>query len=394
VLLLALRRSQLDHVVAVAEPAGRDVVAVTPSTLALSDVAASRPANALAGQATAVSQDGLVVSVTPDAVELSARAGGNPRLLRHLSVRAPDLASKNGTRSAAFAALAGEIRRTMAMLPGGNVAGSSSSRALQLFDGAGLGDSDGLSEQLGVEVKYRPGVSALRVTGPAGTSAGTDAARYAPAVALALAGAERKTELVDFLHPRLAPPKAKRLGRRELWAILITVVVVALAILFYVDLRHKAQELTDLTAQRDGLSKSVETFQSVIDRTSAATPWFDQRPPTLETFLELTKGFPDVYVYATSFTVTSPDAPTGTSKVRVGGRGPAESEIFAMGDRLRANPKFSNVSVEVRSAGGNSREIVFTLTCNYSDKPMTDAQKNATRPTTPGAAGRPREVRK
>ena len=129
-------------------------------------------------------------------------------------------------------------------------------------------------------------------------------------------------------------------------------VVITLAVLFYVDLRHKGQELTDLTAQRDGLSKSVETFQSVIDRTSAATPWFDQRPPTLETFLELTKGFPDVYVYATSFTVTSPDAPTGTSKVRVGGRGPAESEIFAMGDRLRANPKFSNVSVEVRSAGG------------------------------------------
>ena len=214
VLLLALRRSQLDHVVAVAEAAGRDVVAVTPSTLALADVPVARAATALTGAGTPPA-DGLVLNVTPDAVELSARAGGNPRLLRHLAVRGPDLASKNGTRAAAFNALAGEIRRTIAMIPGGAGNAGGSSRTIQLWDGAGIGDSDGLSEQVGVEVKYRPGVTALRVTGPAAASAGADAARYAPAVALALAGADRKAELVDFLHPRLAPPKQSRLGRRE-----------------------------------------------------------------------------------------------------------------------------------------------------------------------------------
>ncbi len=393
VLLLALRRSQLDHVVAIAEAAGRDVVAVTPSTLALSEVAARRSATApvIGGQAAMVgAADGLVVNVMPDAVELSARAGGNPRLLRHLTVRAADLASKNGTRASAFAALAGEIRRSLATLPGGNTVGGPNARALQLFDGAGLGDSDGLAEQLGLEVKYRPGVSALRVTGPAAAAAGAET-RYAPAVALALAGAERKIELVDFLHPRLAPPKESRIGRRELWAILISVSVIVLALLFWMDLRNKEHELKTLTEQHEGLKKSVETFQAVIDRVQAANPWFEQRGPTLECFHELTKVFPDVEVYVTSFTLTEPDSPATPSKVRVNGRGPYESTILQMGDRLRANPKFSNVSVETRAAGGNSREVVFTLTCNYSEHPPTATQRSTAKPT--GAAN-PREVRK
>jgi hypothetical protein len=260
----------------------------------------------------------------------------------------------------------------------------------------GVGDSDGLSEQLGVEVKYRPGVSALRVTGPATAASGAaEAARYAPAVALALAGAERHRELVDFLHPRLAPPKESRLGRREQWAILIAVVVVVLSVLFWLDLRNKDRELTTLTKQTSEIAPSVKTFQDVIDRVQAASPWFDQRTPTLECFRELTDAFPDTDpVYVTSVTLTGSDAPGGPSKVRVGGRAPYDAAGLAIGNRLRSNPKFSNVSVETRAAGGNSREIVFTLVCNYSERPLTEAQRNATRPTAPGGMVKPREVRK
>jgi hypothetical protein len=168
-----------------------------------------------------------------------------------------------------------------------------------------------------------------------------------------------------------------------------------LAALFWWDLRSKEQELATLTTQISDSAEPVKRFQAVIDRVQGASPWFDQRPPTLESFLEVTKAFPDVATYATQFSITSPDAAGGPSKLRVAGRGPAESEIFAMGDRLRANPKFSNVSVEVRSAGQNSREIIFTLTCNYSDKPLTPAQRNATRPANPAGAGaRTREARK
>jgi hypothetical protein len=395
VLLLALPRTQLDRIVAIAEAAGRQVAAVTPSTLALADVPSGRPAALVGGGGGesgngAPPSDGLVLNVTADAVELSARAGGNPRLLRHLAVRGPDLISKNGTRAAAFNALAGEIRRTLAMIPS-TPGGTPATRTLQLWDGAGLGDTSTLSEQVGVEVRARPGVTALRVTGPAAASAGADAGRYAPAVALALAGADRRAELVDFLHPRLAPPKRSRVGRREQWAAVAGGVVVLLVLIFWLDLSSKKRELEELTALNKQLAPGVQNSQAVIDRTQAARPWFDARPPTLEPFRELTAAFPDTDpIYVTSFTLSGPGTLADPSKVRVNGRAPDEAKVFSVGDKLRKNPKFSNVSVST-DAVGNSKEIVFTIVCNYTEQARPASAAGA---AAAAAAAKPGEVRK
>ena len=113
VLLMAMPKRQLERVVRLVEAAGREVAAVMPSTLALADAVAGE-SGANGGNA-----DGLVLSLGGDAVELSAHRGGAPRLLRHLPVRGPDLACQNGTRAAAVSSLAGEIRRTVAMMPTG-----------------------------------------------------------------------------------------------------------------------------------------------------------------------------------------------------------------------------------------------------------------------------------
>jgi hypothetical protein len=382
VLLLAMPRARLDRVVTIAEAAGLDAVAVTPSTLALTDVPAGGTplAGAESSGASPAAADGLVLNVTPDAVELSARTGGTPRLLRHLGVRGPDLVSENGTRAAAFTALAAEIRRTLAMIPGGAPGGPPSARVLQLWDGAGLGDTSALAAQVGVEVKARPGVTALRVTGPAAAPAGDPGGRFAPAVALALAGADRKPELVDFLHPRLAPPKRSQFGRREQWAAVAGGVLLLVALLFWLDLRGKEGRLAELSGRRDKLAPLVGTYDSIITRTTAANPWFDGRTPTLESLRELTAAFPDTDpIYVTTFTMTDPGTPTDPAKLRVTGRAPNDAAVLAVGDKLRANPKFSNVSAETRAAGGNSGEVVFTFVCNYSGRG----------PARPAAAARP-----
>ncbi len=361
VLLMAIPKRQLDRVVKLVEAAGREVAAVMPSTLALAAAGASGD------------DDGLVLSLNGDAVELSARRGGTPRMLRHLAIRGPDLASQNGTRAAAVSSLAGEIRRTIAMMPRGT--GARPPEALHLWDGIGLevGDASNLARQAGVDLRTGAGdrVSDLASLGLATSRASDAASRFTPALALALAGAEPRAGAVDFLHPRLAAPSKRRIGRRGAWALALTTTATVALLALWLDVRGRESELVDMKTRLTALAPDLLSAEQLSQRIGTARGWYPEgRPAMLECVREMTTAFPDggEAIYVTKFTLAE------TRKGTLAGRSPNRDLVLDLADRLNKNRNFAGVKLGPLDAGGSSGEVVFSISFTYQGaglKPAT-----------------------
>lgn len=385
VLLIAMPRPQLQRVVKMVEAAGCDAVAVMPSTLALASAGAI-------GQMGGGFADGLVLNLSGDAVELIAHRAGSPRLLRHLSVRGPDLASQNGSRTVAVASLAGELRRTIATLPRADAATGSpagaSGNMLRLFDGVGLSatDADTLARQAGVELRPATAggdLSALGLASKASVVATGADARFAPALALALLGASRRADAVDFLHPKLARPKTRRFGRRGAWAVgIAAAVAIALAAL-WLDVRNKESELVQLRGQIDAIAPDVAAAEATAERVGTARDWFNGRPPVLDVLRDVTAAFPDESqpVYVTTFTFSE------NGRGTIAGKAATWDSVGIIGSRMTLNPNFADVRLpDQRTAGGTSNELSFSIAFQY---PGQSGAKPA-RPPARAARARPK----
>ena len=207
VLLLATPQKYLTAAAAVCDAAKINAVAVTPSAVAL-------------GAATAAP---VVLSVGGGGAELTAQSGRSPTALRHL--RGPG----DGDDPKPFQ---GELRRAVSTLPGG------ANGQMVAWGGPALNGSLGLDVTAG-------DWATLGVT-----AEGIDR-RFAPAVALALSVVGDGRPAVDFLHPRLAPPKPRRVPRWAVWATVAAVAAVAAGAWAYVDLQRRQAVLTHLQAQLD-----------------------------------------------------------------------------------------------------------------------------------------------
>ena len=385
VLLLAMPKRQLERVVKLVESAGREVAAVMPSTLALADAVSGDDSSGNGGG------DGLVLSLGGEAVELSAHRGGAPRLLRHLPVRGPDLASQNGTRAAAVSSLAGEIRRTVAMMPRGANAlgGARSADTLHLWDGVGLDADDvsTLARQAGVDVGGNggPGIAIRGLSKSVHAPGMTDdaIAPFAPAVALALAGARRHAGAVDFLHPRLAPPKRRRLGRRAAWAIAIVGTAALVLLLLWLDVRGREHALGDLRGRLAGSATEIAAAEQTQARITTARGWVPEgRPDALDCLRQITAAFPDggEQIYVVKFTL--PESREGSFS----GKAPDRDLVFDVVDRLNASGNFADVkAVYTLDAGGSSNEVSFSITFKYTGGPVGIATATATAATVPAA---------
>jgi hypothetical protein len=358
VLLVAMPNKQLRRVVSIVEAAGKQVTAVMPSTLALADAVAGAGANG--------DHDGIVLSLSGDAVELSAHRGGSPKVLRHLPVRGPDLASQNGTRETAMSMLAGEIRRTIAMMPRGIVGPGSAANAegLHVWDGIGLDahDAAALAQQAGVDLRGGTGAGALSALGVASSAGGAEA-RFAPALALALAGALHRAGTVDFLHPRLAEPKKSRLGRREAWAIFIAVAcLLALGALYY-DVKRTESNIAEIKADLTTKAPLLQEAEETATHVGTARGWFAEgRPPVLECLRDITSMFPDggEAIYFTKLTL--PESRQG----RATGKAPNRDLVYDLIDRMNASKLFLNAKSDYTlEAGGKSTEVAFSISFTY-----------------------------
>jgi hypothetical protein len=345
VLLVGMLKQRLEKIERLMEAAGMNVVAVTSTGLAMASAAASR------------NDDGGFLALSQGGGELVWRAGGAPRMLRHVPV------AVNGHELPTTAPLSAELRRLIAMAP---TNGTVQSRSVLLLDGVGLSGEQisELSERLGVSVRASGPAEALGVDVPRPVASGGAAdpelpgqGRFAPAMALAIAGAHAELLPINFKHSRLAPSRIRRLDSRAALGIAVAAVLLIASVSLFWIVRQRQGELDELTTQLAEMKESVSEARNVVDRFNYGSGFFPgARPPVLDGLRELTLSFRDSdQLWTTSFKISA------DGKGTLSGKAADQKTVGDLLDRMRGNPRFSDVKVQdIREADARSREVTFT----------------------------------
>ena len=359
VLLIATPQRYVDGATAMCEAARLTATAVTPSAVAL-------------GAATAGGADGtdgatpIVMAVGPGGAELTSQAGAAPSAIRYL--RGPAAAGGDNRP------FLGELRRTVSSLP--VLAGD---RQMVLWgspaDAAAVGDG------LGMPVRAAD-LSALGVTTGDGSANG-DGRRYAAAVALALSAVGGNRRAVDFLHPRLAAPKPRRVPLWAIWTAVGVAAAVALCVLAYQHLQASQATLDHLNQQLARTDDAYKSATDFVDKVTLAKRWHGGDPRYLACLNDLSLALPDDrQTYVTSLSLHEPPRPTGTGATAKAARARANNDPTLIGrleaktgdqdrvqevvDRLKARPSLVLVKLQnTQTGGGRDPQVSFTITFDY-----------------------------
>lgn len=341
-LLMGLPRRWLQAVLAMASAARLKVAAVTPCTAALAAATGARM------------QRPIVLSVRSEGAELAAVDGTQTRFLRHLgsAIAAPPLNT--------------ELRRSMAMLPAGfassnghSSVGQPSPGRVVLWDDVGLDEAalHGLEESLGLAV-VRGELPTLGGRG-CGLADGRVGGR---AVALALPLLERKRPVVDFLHPRLVPPKPARIPRRVFWISTAAAAALLAVALGYADLMSLHRQVAGLEDQYRLLEPSLQIAKPFVSRMRFAETFRTSDPCILACLRDLAVALPpDNRTYLTGFRLQD------NMQGEFSGRSDNVQDVISVIDTLNAGSRFSEIKRSF-DGRGNTGGVSFKVTFLYVPK--------------------------
>ena len=346
VLLVGTQQQRLDRIVQMCDAAGLNVGAVTATGLVL--------ANSLQK----LSDDSSIVVLNRGGAEMIWRAGGEPRMLRHVTL------TMNGHGTPPIAPLTAELRRAVALA---RTNGQTAANDLLLLNGVGLPRDEvrELGEKLGVRVRPETGTDALGISrelSPDDSTATESTDQYAPAMALALAAADPTLLPMDFRHSRLAPPQPKRLDRKAIWGIILGTIALLAIVSLYVSVHQRQNELEELNGLIAKSKDTTDSAQAMVDRVRFGRGYFDQRPAVLEGLRLVTLSFrDDEHIWVTSFTLRD------NGKGQLIGKAADTKVILALRDRLQKNPRFTDVKLlDMRDADNRSREVTFSISFAFT----------------------------
>ena len=348
VLFVAAPRRSVDHLVATAQAAGLTVAAVTSSAMAL--------ASATGGPAAARR---LVLYLSPTATEVSVLSGGGFRLLRRLSIPSP-VATAAGAypEDDRLDGLADELRRIIALLPGTKAPQQGPDLLIWSTSGPSAEALATLGDRLSLSVRVCQYPSDLGAAAGAAAPAGDSVA----AAALAMAGLDRRALAVDLVHSRLNPRKKFALQRKVAWGVGLAAALFVACLLLFLDWQRETREVQDVRDRLDGMKDSLAAAKDVVDKAVFARGWYDRRPRHLDCLRELTLAFPaDGRSWTTSLAISEDMRVVLTGKATDGGA------VLEVQDRLRANPRFSDVKhLYTRDVGGGVQEVSFTISLKFN----------------------------
>jgi Tfp pilus assembly protein PilN len=351
VLLMATPRKYVDAAIALCDAARLTPVAITSSAVAL-------------GEATGrtMAKDPLVLAVSPSGSEMTAQTGSASSAIRHL--RGPEPQPP----------FVSELRRAMLTLANGDA-----KREIILWDGAGI-DTASLNNSLGVTVRSGD-LPALGVQTPA-TSANGEGRRFAAAVALGLSGLGSTAESVDFLHPRLAPPKEQRIPRWAMIAGIVVVFLLAVGFYAYSNLQAQRAKLASEQARYDEQKGRLAVAEAFVAKVSFAQAWHGGNPRYLACLQELTVAVPeDMQTYLTSVVLhevpkppptggntkakTAPQSDVQPLTVQIYGKTSDQGRVTTLLEHLQHVPNFKEPTVTNSNVNPRERTWSFTITMTY-----------------------------
>lgn len=365
-LLVAAPRAILDQLTTMAQAADLAVAGVTSSALALAGVTNG-----------AADRDQLILHIFGGGAELALRARGGIGMMRRLPIAVP--ADAGPARM--LSELADELRRVVALLPGGGGRGEAS-RELLIWDETGLKDDDCgvLSEQLGLPVTICQRLDGLELGGVARPAPG---ALFFAAAAMAQAGVCGRAPTIDLLNSRLSRRGRSGIGRKAAWAAGVAAAFVVAGTVLAVDWHYDRVEVAAMTTQYEAMAGDLAEAKAVIARVNFARPWYDRRPSYLQCMREVTNAFPqEGVIWATSLAIQEdvkvvPAIQEGT-KVVLTGKAVSESAVLDVLDRLKANPKLVEVKqLYLRQAARQRREVAFSMSFTFSQSGKTWSSPSA-----------------
>ena len=332
-LLVAVPRQLLDRLGAMAAAAGLKVLAITSATTALAAVT-DCPAG----------REQLVLHLSANGAELALQTPGGIAMVRHFG-----LSGSSGVGMPEE--LASQLRRVVALLPGGGA-----ERELVIWDELGL-DPAGLESLSGaLELPVRT-FETLEGLTPSPEARSAERGQFAPAAAMALEAARGNPPAIDLLHSRLAPRKRLGMGRRAVWAAAVVGTLILVGVTYGLDWRRDHVEAASLAQGLNDMKADVDEARDVIAKVTFARPWYDRRPSYLDCMREVTLAFPaEGVIWTTSMAIQE------DMKVVLSGKAVSESVVLDVLDRLKTNPRLSDVkSLYLRQAGRQGREVAFAM---------------------------------
>jgi hypothetical protein len=290
------------------------------------------------------------------------------------------VATTNGHGVPAVGTLGTELRRAVALAPSSGNGDSGNVSDMVVWDGIGLEAAQvaELSERSGMKVRSGNGLALLGVKDAPASQQDV----YAPALALALAGANDSLLPFDFAKSRLAPPPVKRFGSGVVWATVIgSAIVIGLSTLYVMN-KVIEHEIAGVEQKRTDIKGDVETARDIQARVDFTNLYFDNRSPVLQALREVTNSFRESdNMFASSFIIKEVSAAKEPNILEGTLEGKTSTPTIAheLARRMRENPKFFEVKGPTinpnnsRSGGGTQ---TFTINFKYRQTPAPTKNSN------------------
>jgi hypothetical protein len=313
VTLIGLAAVWRDRLLRLAKSLSLNVIAITPGVLA-GFIAESHGGR------------NLVLAIGSECAELAAFEKNRITFLRHLCGRA------------SISALAGDLRRTIAML----MVGEQAPAELILRNEAELGESD---------VQAIRDAAGIRVVERAGGAMNS--------VASALAMMDDRGPEVDFLHPKLLPPRVPIASRRTIWALAAGLVIAVIAIFVFADLFSIQRGISRSEQRLAAMETELKTARPFVASMQSVEAFQRGNPVSLACLGDVTAMLPEGgQTYLTAFHLQ------GDVKGDLTGRAVSDKDVLNLMDQFAASGRFIDLKCKIEGRGSGS-EITFSVTFTY-----------------------------
>jgi hypothetical protein len=332
VLLIATNKVMVDECVEIGRVAGLKVLGVTSTGAALGRASSKMPKTG-----------SLVLSLGTTGAELVVQHGVDTTQLKHLNVM--------GTGDDAIAALAGEIRRNMALIP------TNGSPVEMTLWGSGTGDGP----RRILEQRLNMPVSTAELRGlAAAESPGMDA--FAPAVALALVAMDASGLPVDFTNSRLAAPKEPAISLQKKMGIAAAVVAIILIGGGFYYMATLSSDLSAIKASNAQRASRVTEAKAMQKRYKDAVDWIPKGPKFVNVDLALTQIFPPQ-----ANTVWVTNLASNTDGWELAGQAMSQELVKNLVDAMLNDPRFSQPVNTYLAQDQSSRVFTFKIKFTFNN---------------------------